>query len=351
MEVGLVGLPRVGKTSLFNALTGDRVDPFSEKVHLGVASIPDPNVEFVGQCYRAGKIVHATLRLVDIPGVPAGAEAKRVNQAMEKIRTVEAVCHVVRCFDDGSGAIDPAGDIDQMVTELVLADLIVAEGGREKAQKPARAGDQGAQARLALLERVIPVLEEGRTIRSAGVYSEAERLILKNYGFVSAKPVLYVANVGEDDLAGASDHARAVGQYAESTASQFVAVCAQLEAELAELESNDRAEMLDSLGLAEPAVGPVARAANALLGLGTFYTASEKEARAWAFPTGATAPEAAGEVHSDMERGFIRAECIHIEDLRRYGTEKAAREAGKLRSEGKHYVMQDGDVVRFLFNV
>jgi len=351
MEVGIVGLPASGKTTLFNALTGSHAEAFSEKAHVGMAEIPDPRLEAVAAHITGRKLVHATVRLVDIHGVPVGSDTKKLNLLLEQIRQVDAICHIVRCFDDGTGQIDPAGDIQNMETEIVLADLIVAESAKDKALKPARAGEADAQARLAVLEKVIPVLEDGRQIRAMDDITETEEPILRNYGFITAKPVLYVANIAEDALSGNGEHADVVRRHAESTASQSVAICAQLEAELAELEEPDRGDMLQSMGLEEPAVGPVARAAHAALGLGTFYTFNEKEIHAWAFPLGASAPEAAGIVHSDMQRGFIRAECYSVDDLKQHKNEKAIREAGKLRSEGKHSEMRDGDIVKFLFNV
>ncbi|MDY7109504.1 MAG: redox-regulated ATPase YchF [Planctomycetota bacterium] len=351
MEVGIVGLPGSGKTTLFNALTGSHAEAFSEKVHVGMADIPDPRLEAIAAQLPGRKLVHAAVRLVDIHGVPVGSDTKKLNQLLEQIRQVDAICHVVRCFDDGRGAIDPAGDIESMETELVLADLIVAESARDKALKPARAGEADAKARLAVLEKVIPALEDGRPIRAMSDITDTDEPVLRNYGFITAKPVLYVANIAENDLPGGREHAEIVQRHAESTGSRSVAVCAQLEAELSELEGSDHDEMLHSLGLEEPAVGPVARAALNVLGLGTFYTFNEKEIHAWAFPRGASAPEAAGVVHSDMQRGFIRAECYGVDDLIEHKTEKAIREAGKLRSEGKHSEMRDGDIVKFLFNV
>jgi GTP-binding protein YchF len=350
MEVGIVGLPASGKTTLFNALTGSHAEAFSEKAHVGMAAIPDPRLDAIASHLTGRKLVHATVRLVDIHGVPVGSDTRKLNLLLEQIRQVDAICHIVRCFDDGTGQIDPAGDIQNMETELVLADLIVAESAKDKALKPARAGEADAQARLAVLEKVIPVLEDGRQIRAMDDITETEEPVLRNYGFITAKPVLYVANIAEDAIAG-GEYGEVVMRHAESTASQGVAICAQLEAELSELEGPDHDEMLESLGLKEPAVGPVARAAHAALGLGTFYTFNEKEIHAWAFPLGASAPEAAGIVHSDMQRGFIRAECYSVDDLAQHKNEKAIREAGKLRSEGKHYEMQDGDIVKFLFNV
>lgn len=357
MECGMVGLPGVGKTALFNCLTGSRASGFSAgggaglKPNVGVAKIPDPRLQLIETFIPAKKIVNATIQFVDIPGVAAGGGAAKLNAFLSHVRQVDALCHVVRCFDDGSGKIDPQGDIDTMDTELVIADLQVAEGALDKASRAARTGDADSKARVALLEKVLAVLNEGKPIRSRADWTPAETLLLKSYGMVTSKPVLFVANVGEDDLQGGSAAAKAVVAHAKATGGQAAIVCAKLEAELAELDEADRDEMLKSMGLAEPAIGPLARAANTLLGLASFYTAGEKEVRAWPIRIGATAPEAAGSIHSDIERGFIRAECFSVRDLEAFKSEKSIREAGKLRSEGKNYQMQDGDIVHFLFNV
>jgi GTP-binding protein YchF len=238
-----------------------------------------------------------------------------------------------------------------MDTELVIADLVVAEGAKDKAQRTARSGDRDGKSRLAVLERVAEVLGEERAIRTVPDWSDEDSRVLASYGFISALPVLYVANVSEDDLQGETAEVAAVRAIAESRAGGFVAVCAKLEAELAELEDADRDEMLQSLGLTEPAIGLLARTAHSVLGLTTFYTAGEKEVRAWTIRLGASAPDAAGAIHSDIQRGFIRAECYGVDDLVALRSEKKIREAGKLRSEGKGYAMRDGDVVNFLFNV
>jgi GTP-binding protein YchF len=238
-----------------------------------------------------------------------------------------------------------------MEVELVLADLVVAEGARDKATRNARSGEAEAKKRLDLLQRVCAILEEERPLRTHDGWTDGDRMLLKSYGFITAKPVLHVVNVTEDDMNGSGPAAVAAGERAKTRGEECVAVCAQLEAELAELDDADRDEMLGSLGLSEPAIGPLARAANQALGLTTFYTAGEKEVRAWAIPIGAPAPAAAGTIHSDIERGFIRAECYGVDDLIQYGNEKSIKEAGKMRSEGKSYAMQDGDVVHFLFNV
>jgi GTP-binding protein YchF len=351
MELGIVGLPQSGKTTLFKALTGAQVEAFTDKAHIGEAPIPDPRLHTIAGYIKPKKIVNATIRLVDIPGVPVGSDAKKLNTVLEQIRQVQGLGHVVRCFDDGSGRVNPLEDIAKMDGELVLADLIVTENAKDKAARHARSGDADAKARVAFLEKITPWLEEEKPIRALEDLSDAERLLIRTYGFMSAKPVMYVANIAEDAVGDDGGPAADVATYAEEHGGTFVAVCAELEAELAELDDADRDEMLESLGLSEPAIGPLARAANTVLGLTTFYTAGEKEVRAWTTPIGSSAPVAAGAIHSDIQRGFIRAECFHVDDLVQYHSEKAIKEAGKLRSEGKGYQLQDGDVVHFLFNV
>lgn len=360
MEVGIIGLPGSGKTTLFKALTGSHAAAFASrgdalKPSVGVAKIPDPRLALIASFIPTKKIVNATIQLVDIPGVPAGSSgaASKLNAFLAHVRQVDAMCVVVRCFDDGSGprGVDPPADISALDTELALADLQVAESALDKASRAARANDADARARAALLEKCVKLLGDGAAIRSETKWTDAERALLKTYGMITSKPLLYVANVGEDDLQGKSEAARAVLAHAASTGGQAVVLCAKLEAELAEIAEADRQEMLHSMGLSEAAIGPLARAANTLLGLASFYTAGEKEVRAWPVRIGATAPEAAGSIHSDMERGFIRAECFSVDDLVKHKSEKAIKEAGKLRSEGKSYRMQDGDVVHILFNV
>ncbi len=354
MECGIIGLPGCGKTALFCALTGSTADALpggGARPHIGIARIPDPRLDIVCKYIDPRKVVPATIQFVDLPGVPADASAARANEFLSHVRQVDAICHVVDCFSQATSAQAALKDVESLRVELILADLQVAESALRKTERPVRAGEKEAKDRAALLAKILEPLNDGRPIPPLGEWSAPEQNILKNYGMITAKPVFYVANVAEDDLTGSSQSAAAVLQHAESNGAAVVVICAALEAELAELEEADRAEMLESLGLTEAAIGPLARAANQVLGLVSFYTASEKEVRAWTIRAGATAPEAAGAIHSDLQRGFIRAECYHIGDLERYNDEKAIRAAGKLRSEGKHYHVQDGEVLHFLFNV
>jgi len=344
MECGLVGLQGTGKTTLFTALTAHSVpvQAGSMKPNIGMADIPDPRLLRIAEFIPPEKIIPAKVQVVDIPGVPSGGG--QLNQVLANIREVDAVAQVVMCCEGH----DPASDISSMEAEMIVADLVVAEGSLDKATRTARSGDKESKDRLAVIEKVHAMLEEERPIRNA-TWDEHEQAILKSYGMITAKPMLYVANVAEDDLTGAA--AAPVQSHAESHGAPCVHLCSTLESEIAELDADDRSEMLESMGITEPALGAFARACNELLGLSTFYTAGDKEVRAWSIPQGATAPEAAGSIHGDLQRGFIRAECFHCDDLFELGSEKAIKEAGKLRSEGKAYVMQDGDVAHILFNV
>jgi len=348
MECGLIGLQGVGKTTLFQALTAHAVpvQMGSMKPNVGIASMPDPRLDQIAEFIPPEKLIPATVQVVDIPGVPSGGGASNLNQVLAHIRTVDALVHVVNCWEDG----DVGSAIASMDAELILADLVVAEGAVDKASRAARSGDPDARKRLAVLEQVQAMLSEERPVRDHD-WDELEEAVLKSYGFMSAKPMLYVANVAEEDLAGVGQAAMAVSEAAASAGTTAVAVCARIESEIAEMDEADRGDMLESMGIERPAIGVLAAAMNEVLGLSTFYTAGEKEVRAWSIPQGAPAPEAAGAIHSDIQRGFIRAECYHCDDLFELKSEKAIKEAGKLRSEGKSYAMQDGDVVHFLFNV
>ena len=348
MECGLIGLQGVGKTTLFTALTAHKVAVHTGgiKPNVGIAQIPDPRLYRINKFIDAKKVIPATLQVVDLPGVPAGGS--NLNTILAHIRNVDALCQIVNCFEPGSSK--PKDDMAEMDSELIIADLVVVEGAIEKADRTAKHGDKEAQQRVDVLSRVNTLLDEEKLARD-GQWNESEKAILRSYGIMTAKPMLYVANVPEDDVNGESDAATSVDKYVRENGGESIAVCAAIESEIAEFDEVDRNEMLESMGLAEPAVGPLARSLNTLLGLSTFYTAGEKEVRAWSIPHGAHAPQAAGVIHSDIERGFIRAECYHVDDLLLLESEKAIKEAGKLRSEGKNYTMQDGDVVNFLFNV
>ena len=347
MECGIIGLPGSGKTSLFTALTGSlAIQPGgSGRPNIGIAAIPDPRLTVIAGYIEPRKITSASITFVDIPGINPGEGQSGV--LLGHVRQVDAICEVVRCFD-GSDALR---DITRLEEELVLADLAVVEPTLDKARRAARSGDAETKARVAALEKALAVLGEGKPARTVTDFTPEQHLIIRGYGLITAKRMLYVANVSEDDLAGQSEAARAVHEYAASCGGEAVTLCALLEAELAELDETDRREMLEGLGLTEPAIGPLARAVCRLLGLAVFYTAGDKEVRAWTVVADATAPEAAGVIHTDMQRGFIRAECYHVDDLVELHSEKAIKAAGRLRTEGKRYKVRDGDVMHMLFNV
>ncbi len=362
MEAGIVGLPYTGKTTLYKALTGQEPDPAGVKANVGMVAIPDPRLDLIAGYIPTKKVVPAQLKVVDIPGLVRGSSKGegRGNAFLSSIREVDAVLHVVRCFTHApggqeiphvDGALDPVRDARTVEEELVLADLQQVEAGMERAERNARQKTPEAVARLNVLKKVAPILGEGRATRTLRLDDPEEKKAWRGMALVSAKPVLYVANVDEDDLEGAGPLSSRLRDLAKAEHAGFVAICARLEAEIAEIAPGERAEMLSSLGLAEPGLAKLARAAYELLGLQSFYTAGEKEVRAWTIPKGATAPQAAGAIHSDFERGFIRVEVYSVPDLDRLKSEKAIREAGKMRTEGKSYVMHDADVCHFLFNV
>ena len=366
LRLGIVGLPNVGKSTLFNALTSSKAAaaenyPFcTVEPNVGVVEVPDARLEKLNQVVRPKRKVPAVVEFVDIAGLVKGASQGEGlgNQFLAHIRELDAVVHVIRCFDDPDvvhvmGPVDPVRDHDVVTSELALADLAVVERRLEKTRKTARAGDKDAQAELALLERVVAELNAGRGAREAGEGEQAIRL-LRQLGLLTAKPILYAANVNEDDLAsggGARIAALRTAVQSHHEEAEIVLFSARFEAELADLSGDERAEYLATAGVAEPGLDRLIHAGHHLLGLQTFFTVGENEVRAWTMHAGGTAFDAAGEVHSDFQRGFIRAETVAFEDFVKAASYKAAREQGLVRSEGREYVVKDGDILLFRFNV
>ncbi|NND98505.1 MAG: redox-regulated ATPase YchF [Pirellulaceae bacterium] len=363
MEAGIVGLPNVGKSTLFNALTSSQSAqsenyPFCTiEPNEGIVNVPDDRLQTITQYIVPQKVIPSALKLVDIAGIVKGASDGEGlgNKFLSHIRQVDAILQVVRCFEDPdvvhvSGNVDPVADIDTIETELVLADMQTLENALGKAQRTARSGDKEAKLRVSVIEKCNAHLESELPLRTLSL-TEAEAAAISSYGLMTAKPILYVANVDESDLEGKHPLVQQVREHATKSGADVVCVSAKIEAEIAELDEADRDEMLQDVGLDEPALNQIARAAYKTLGLQSYFTAGEKEVRAWPVAIGATAPQAAGVIHSDFERGFIRAEVYTLDDLQEYKSEKEIRQAGKLRVEGKSYVMQDGDICHFLFNV
>jgi len=360
-KCGIVGLPNVGKSTLFNALTQAAIAaenyPFCTiDPNVGVVPLPDPRLDVIAGIVKPRNVVPTTMQFVDIAGLVAGASKGEGlgNKFLANIRETDAICHVVRCFENDdvvhvSGRVDPVSDIEVINTELALADLETVEKALDKVSRQARTGDKKVLKQQSLLESVRDQLDAGNPVRSM-VLDEEERLVLRDLHLLTVKSTLYVANVAED---GFQDNPAldAVTKLAELDGSEVVPVCAAIEAEIVQLEEAEREEFLAEIGQNEPGLNRVVRAGYRLLGLETYFTAGEKEARAWTIPIGATAPQAAGAIHTDFERGFIRAEVIAYDDFVRCNGEQGAKEAGKLRLEGKEYVVKDGDVIHFRFNV
>ncbi|MGL4626238.1 MAG: redox-regulated ATPase YchF [Plesiomonas shigelloides] len=360
-KCGIVGLPNVGKSTLFNALTKASIEaanfPFCTiEPNTGVVPMPDPRLDQLAEIINPQRTVPTTMEFVDIAGLVKGASKGEGlgNQFLANIRETEAIGHVVRCFENDNiihvaGQVDPADDIDVINTELALSDLEACERALQRVQKRAKGGDKDAKLEQEVLQKCLPHLENAQMLRTLDL-SDDEKAVIKYLSFLTLKPTMYIANVNEDGFENNPylDKVRAI---AAAEGSVVVPVCAAIEADIAELEDEDKAEFMAELGIEEPGLNRVIRAGYKLLNLQTYFTAGVKEVRAWTISVGDTAPQAAGKIHTDFEKGFIRAQTIAFDDFIKYRGEQGAKEAGKMRAEGKDYIVKDGDIMNFLFNV
>lgn len=365
MKLGIVGLPNVGKSTLFNSLTKAGAEsanyPFCTiDPNVGIVAVPDERLKVLGDMYDTERIVPAAIEFVDIAGLVKGASKGEGlgNQFLSNIREVDAIVHVVRCFEDGNiihveGSIDPLRDIETINLELIFSDLEVLERRLSKAVKSAK-NDKAMAKEAELISRLIAFMESGRLAKSFEAENDEEQELLQSFNLLTGKPVIYAANVKEEDLAddgAANEDVQKVKKFAEGENSEVFVICAQIEQEIAELEEDEKKMFLEELGLQESGLEKLIRASYHLLGLISYLTAGQKETKAWTITRGTKAPQAAGKIHSDFERGFIRAEIVSYQNLVDCGSYNAAKEKGLVRSEGKEYVVQDGDVVLFRFNV
>ena len=364
LTAGIVGLPNVGKSTLFNAITNSQVlaenYPFATiNPNVGVVEVPDQRMEDFVKIFNPKKTIYTTFEFTDIAGLVKGASKGEGlgNQFLGNIRQTDAIIHVVRCFDDSNiehveGSVDPVRDIEEINLELALADLDSVQNRISKIVKKAQTKDKDAVKEMATLSKFEQALQEGKAVRNLEL-SDDDKEIMKNYGLLTAKPVIYAANMSDDEISEptSNHYYNEVKKYADAEGSECIAICAKMEEELSGLEKDEKKAFLDDLGIEQSGLDQIIRAAYHLLGLRTFFTVGEPECRAWTFHDGMKAPQCAGIIHTDFEKGFIRAEIYGYEDLMQYGSEKALKDAGKLRVEGKEYLMQDGDVVFFRFNV